>query len=81
MGGFGGNLHLLAALGVSALGSVNHLEEYWSLQRRHGDEEHRWLDLAHYETRGEAAAALERVVEGGHADGDELRVEHLVRRP
>ena len=75
----GGNQHLLAALGVVALSSVTHLDEYWSLQQRHGDDERRWVDLAHYATRGDAADALERVVEQRRADRDQLRVEHTRR--
>jgi hypothetical protein len=79
MGVGGGNLHLMAALGVAALGSVTHLDEYWSLQRRHEGDDGRWVDLAHYGSRGDATEALERVVEHRHAGRDQLRVEHVRR--
>jgi hypothetical protein len=82
MSGIGGNAQqpLFMILAVSALKSVGHLESYWALQRRHGHDEHRWVDLAHYLTRDDASAALDRVVENAHADRHELRLEH-VRRP
>jgi hypothetical protein len=76
----GGNQPLLGVLAVSALTSVRDLDSYWTLQRRHGEDEHRWVDLAHYLTRDDASAALERVVENAHADRHELRVEHVRRR-
>ena len=75
----GGNQHLLFLLGVSALGSVEELQVYWSLQRRHPDGGERWLDLAHYATRDDAQQALDRVVEHRHAEPGELRVHHVTR--
>ena len=78
MGASGGNLNLLAALGVVALTSVEHLESYWSLQRRHPDGAH-WLDLAHYATHDDAGAALERVVAADHAQLEDLRITRVTR--
>jgi hypothetical protein len=81
VGGSGGNQALLFALGATAMAAVPHGEPYWSLQRRHPEDEHRWLDLAHYLSKGEAESALERVVENAHADRHELRVEQIRRKP
>jgi hypothetical protein len=80
-GGIGGNAQqpLFMVLAVSAMRSVEHLEAYWSLQRRHAEGEHRWLDLAHYATKADAESALDRVVDSAHADRRELRVEHVRR--
>ena len=80
-GAGGGNQPLLFALADGALRSVDALDAYWSLQRRHPEDDHRWLDLAHYPTKHDADEALDRVVEFAHADRHELRVEHIRRRP
>ena len=79
MSGVGGSAQqpLLMVLAVSALRSVEDLET----PGRSSADEHRWVDLAHYLTRGDAVAALDRVVEHAHADRHELRVEHVRRRP
>jgi len=76
-GGFGvsPNTSLLMLLSVSAIRSVDHLDRYWALQRRHAGGDERWVDLAHYLTKDDAASALDRVVEHAHADRHELRVE------
>jgi hypothetical protein len=79
--GGSGNQALLFALADGALRSVPKDEPYWSLQRRHPADEHRWFDLAHYPSKRKAEAALARVVEFDHADGHELRVEHIRRTP
>jgi hypothetical protein len=81
-GGFGTspNTSLLMLLSVSAVRSIEHLDAYWALQRRHAADDERWIDLAHYLTKDDAASALDRVVEHAHADRHELRVEHIRRR-
>jgi hypothetical protein len=82
MSGFGGggNQPLLMVLAVSAVRSVEHLDEYWALQHRHAGDEERWVDLAHYLSKRDAVAALDRVVENAHADRHELRVERIRRK-
>jgi len=79
--GADGNEALFLVLADAAVRSVKGLESYWSLQRRHPVDEHRWLDLAHYLSRGDAELALDRVVENAHADRHELRVEQIRRKP
>ncbi len=78
MGGPSGNQPLLFALGVVALDSVDHLQTYFTLQHRHPDG-HRWLDLGHFATRGDAEAAMRAVIAAGHASTDVVRVLKVTR--
>jgi len=48
-------------------------ETYVALHRRHPDG-HRWVEVARFPTRADADVALASVLEGGHANADELRV-------
>jgi hypothetical protein len=66
-------------LADSAVRSLENLDAYWALQRRHGAGDERWVDLAHYLTKDDVTSALDRVVEHAHADRHELRIE-LIRR-
>jgi hypothetical protein len=72
------NEELLFALGVNAIGSVDHLRTYYTVQHRHPDER-RWIDLAHYATREDAEAAMKSVVAAGHATAEEVRVQRVAR--
>jgi hypothetical protein len=76
----GGNQDLLFALGNKALGSVDHLVSYYSVQRRHPDGE-RWVDVAHFADRKDAKEAVRRAVEHGAAAEGDLRVEHVSHEP
>ena len=60
----------------NALPASEHHSTYVALQRRHPDGE-RWVEVAHFLTHADAEAALARVVEGGHANADELRVRRV----
>jgi hypothetical protein len=73
-----GNEELLFALGVNAIGSVDHLQTYYTVQHRHPDGT-RWIDLAHYATHEDADAAMESAVAAGHATAEEVRVQHVSR--
>jgi hypothetical protein len=74
----GANQHLLFALSVGALRSVDHLRAYYSVQQRHPDGQ-RWLDLAHFAIRADAEGAMRSVVAAGQATTDELRVRKVTR--
>ena len=74
-----GNQELLFVLGVAALTSVEGVQSYVALERRHPDGE-RWVEIARFLTNADARAALAHVVEGGHADPSEVRV-HRVHLP
>jgi hypothetical protein len=74
----GGNQDFLFALGDRALRSVDHLQTYYSVQRRHPDGQG-WLELARFVTRGDARRAMGSVVAAGHAATNELRVRKVTR--
>jgi hypothetical protein len=74
----GANQDFLFVLGDRALRSVDHLQTYYSIQRRHPDGQG-WLELARFATRADARRAMGSVVAAGHADTDELRVRKATR--
>ena len=71
-----GNQDLLFYLGNKALGSVDDLVTYFSVQRRHPDGE-RWIDLAHFAGREDAEAAVRNLFEHGQAAAGDLRVKKV----
>ena len=73
----GGNQYLLFHLAFNnALPAADRPTSYVALQRRHPDGEH-WVEVAAFLTNADAEAALTHVVEGGHADANELRVTRI----
>jgi hypothetical protein len=73
-----GNQYLMFSEGVVALESVDHLETYFALQRRHPDGV-RWLDVAHFATREDARQIIDKTVAAGRADPSDLRVQKVTR--
>jgi hypothetical protein len=74
----GSNQDFLFVLGDRALRSVDHLQTYYSVQRRHPHGQW-WLELARFATRGDAKGAMRSVVAAGHAATNELRVRKVIR--
>jgi hypothetical protein len=73
-----GNQYLVFSEGVVALESVDHLETYFALQRRHPDGV-RWIDVAHFAARQDAVRDLDETVAAGRMDAGELRVQKVTR--
>ena len=73
-----GNQYLLFTEGVVALDSVDHLEAYYALQRRHPDGA-RWIDVAHFETSEDAKRVMDDNVAAGQVEASDLRVQKVTR--
>ena len=74
----GGNQDLIFYLGDRALQSVDGLQTYFALQRRHPDGR-RWVELAHFADREHAEAALETIVAHGDCERADLRGDKVKR--
>lgn len=73
-----GNQPLLFALGVVALTSVPEVGTYYSVQRHHPDGK-RWVDVAHFASQEDAAAAVHALVEHDEGSDHDFRVQKVTR--